>query len=164
MKETFIQPERAIKASRHWKSLARRQDGGALIEIALTLPIFLSVLLGIFKFGIAFSNQLTLTQAVGVGAQYLQQIRTNTSDPCADTFAKIKGAAPFLTPSKITVTVTMNGTTPSQAGNTCSGSQSSLVQGASVTVGATYPCDLTIYGVNFARSCQLQAQVTEYEY
>jgi TadE-like protein len=38
-------------------SLFRNEQGGALVEIALTLPIFLTVLLGIFKFGIAFSNQ-----------------------------------------------------------------------------------------------------------
>jgi hypothetical protein len=77
---------------------------------------------------------------------------------------KIKAAAPFLAPSNITVTVSMNGATPSQSGNTCSGSQANLVQGGPITVGASYPCDLVVYGINFATGCQLQAQVTEYEY
>ena len=77
---------------------------------------------------------------------------------------RIKNAAPNLTSSKISVTVTMNGTTPTQTGNTCSGAQTDLVQGGPVSVSATYPCSLSIYGVTFGSSCQLQAKVTEYEY
>ena len=144
--------------------LCSGSEGGALVEIAMTLPILLMVMLGIFRFGIALNNQLTLTQAVGTGAQFLQQIRTNTTDPCADTFAKIRSAAPYLTSSNISITVTMNGTTPSQSGNSCSGAQSNLAQGAPVQVAATYPCNLTIYGANLAPGCLLHAQVTEYEY
>ena len=144
--------------------LCAGEDGAALVEFALVLPIFLLVMLGIFKFGFAFSNQLTLTQAVGTGAQYLQQIRTNTTDPCRDTFTKIKGAAPYLDVTKLVVSVTMNGTTPSQSGNSCLGAQTNLVQGAPVSVATTYPCDLTIYGINFAPGCLLHAKVTEYEY
>jgi Flp pilus assembly protein TadG len=139
-------------------------QGLALIEIAMVMPIFLILMLGIFTFSITLNNQLTLTQAVGTGAQYLQQIRTNTTDPCADTFAKIKSAAYYLDSTKISITVTMNGTTPTQTGNSCSNTQSNLVQGAPVSVAATYPCNLTIYGVNYAPGCLLHAQVTEYEY
>ena len=39
--------------------------------------------------------------------------------------------------------------------------------GSSVTVAATYPCTLSIYsvaGFKLGSGCQLQAQVTEYEY
>ncbi len=139
-------------------------QGLALIEIAMVMPIFLILMLGIFTFSIAINNQMTLTQAVGTGAQYLQQIRSSTTDPCADTFAKIRSAAYYLDSTQITVTVTMNGTTPSQSGNSCSGAQTNLVQGASVSVSATYPCNLKVYGVDFSPSCLLHAQVTEYEY
>jgi Flp pilus assembly protein TadG len=148
-------------------SLSRGDQGGALIEIALTVPVLLGVLTGICTFGIAFSNQLTLTQAVGSGGQYLSQIRTTTTNPCADTFTAIKNAAPNLTSSKISVTVTMNGTTPSQSGNTCPGDQTDLVQGGPVSVSATYPCALNtmpMFGNTLLGSCQLQAKVTEYEY
>ena len=146
-------------------ALLRSDDQGlALIEIAMVMPIFLILMLGIFTFGVALNNQLILTQAVGAGAQYLQQIRSNTTNPCADAAAKVKGAATNLDTTQITITVTMNGTTPSQPGNSCSGHQSDLVQGAPVSVSATYPCNLTIYGVNYAPSCLLRASVTEYEY
>lgn len=140
------------------------EGGGALVEFALVLPVFMLVMTGVFSIGNAYSNQLTLTQAVGAGAQYLQQIRTSTTDPCNDTFAVIKNAAPNLNASNITVTITINGTAPTQTGNSCAGAQSSLGQQVPVTVAATYPCNVSVYGMNFSSSCQLSAQVTEYEY
>jgi Flp pilus assembly protein TadG len=144
--------------------LSHGDEGGALIEIALTVPVLLGLVTGICAFGIAFSNQLTLTQAVGSAGQYLAQIRTTSTNPCADTFRALKNAGPNLNPAKISMTVIMNGTTPTQTGNSCSGAQTNLVQGSSVTVQATYPCTLAIYGVSLASGCQLSAKVTEYEY
>ena len=67
---------------------SRGEEGGALVEIALTLPPMLAILTGLCAFGVAFSNQLTLTQAVSTGGQYLSQIRTSTTNPCADTFKR----------------------------------------------------------------------------
>lgn len=139
-------------------------EGNTIVEFAIVLPVLMLIVTGIFAFGIAISNQLTLTQALGTGAQYLQQIRTSTTDPCNDTFTAIKNAAPYLNSLSITVTVTMNGVTPAQTGNSCPGSQSNLTAGVPVTVVATYPCTLGVYSMNFASSCQLSAKVTEYEY
>ena len=148
--------------ARAW--LSRGDEGGALIEIALTVPALLGVLTGIITFGVAYSNQLTLTQAVGTGGQYLAQIRTSTTDPCKDVFTAIKNAAPSLTPANIAMTLTLNGTTPTMTNDSCSGSQTSLVQGTPVSVYATYPCALSIYNLKITGSCQLAAKVTEYEY
>jgi Flp pilus assembly protein TadG len=144
------------------RAAGRDESGAALVEIALTLPVLLAVMTGIFSFGFAFSHQLTLTQATGTGAQYLQQIRSTTLDPCKDTLAAISGAAPGLNAAGIGLTLTMNGT--SVSGSSCSGSQSNLLQGQPVRVAATYPCSLMIYGIKYDSSCQLGAQVTEYEY
>jgi len=144
--------------------LHRNEEGSALVEIALVTPVLMGIITAICSFSIGFNNQLTLTSAVGSGAQYLQLIRTTTTDPCADTLAAIEAAAPSLTASAITVTVTMNGVTPSQSGNTCAGAQSDLVQQTPITVSATYPCALAIYGTTFTNKCQLSAKVSEYEY
>jgi Flp pilus assembly protein TadG len=140
------------------------EEGGALIEVALTVPVLLGVLTGIITFGMAYSNQLTLTQATGAAGQYLSTIRTSTTDPCADTFKAFKNAAPALDSTQINMIVTMNGTTPTQTSESCSGKQTLLVQGTPVTVYATYPCNLGVYGVKFAAGCQISAKVTEYEY
>jgi len=142
--------------------LRNDERGNALVEIALTLPIFLGLLTAVLSFGVAFSNQLTLTHAVGSGAQRLQQIRTSTSDPCADTLTAITSAAPTLKPSNISLTLNLNGTTVS--GTSCSGYQSYIVLQQPVTVTASYPCSLSVYGVSMGSSCRLGAQVTEYAY
>ena len=145
-------------------SFRRGEEGGALVELAMTLPILLAILTGIVSFGIAFSNQLSLTQGVGTGAQYLQQIRTTTTDPCADTLNAITQSTPTLKKANITLTVNINGT--NYSGSSCSGGASTLSQAQNkpVTVTAFYPCNLSIYGVSLSSSCKLGAQVTEYEY
>ena len=140
----------------------RREEGSALVEIALILPALLALITAMCTFGVAFSNELTLTNAVGAGAQYLQLIRTSTSDPCADTLTAIEGAAPNLKASSISLSFSLNGTTVT--GNSCPGDQSYLVQGEPITVSATYPCALAIYGTKFTNACQLSAKVSEYEY
>ncbi len=142
--------------------LQSESEGNSLVEMALALPVFLAVVTGIFAFGIAFNNELTLSNAVGSGAQYLQQIRSTTTDPCADTLSAIEAAAPGLQGSNISLTFNFNGTAAS--GNSCAGDEADLVQGAPVTVTATYPCTLSIYGTRFTTACQVAAKVTEYEY
>jgi Flp pilus assembly protein TadG len=142
--------------------LGSGERGSALVEIALILPMLLVLITGLCAFGVAFNNELTLTSAVGAGGQYLQLIRTSTTDPCADTLNAIESAAPGLNGSKISLTFNLNGTPAS--GNSCAGDQSDLVQGAPVTITATYPCSLPIYGLNLGSGCQLSAKVTEYEY
>lgn len=146
-----------------------QEQGNALVEFTLTLPILMAVLMAIFEFGIAFNQQLQLTQAVGAGAQYLQTIRSTTTDPCADTLTVISNSAPGLVKANISLTLTMNGGSP-VTGNSCSGSQSQLAQGTPTIVYASYPCNITIFGINLGGlttrkfTCNLTAQVTEYEY
>lgn len=152
----------ALRWARPARALATGQEGGALVELAMALPIMLALLTAIVSFGMAFSNQLTLTQGLGTSAQFLQQIRTTTTDPCADTMNALSQAAPTLKKTNIILMITMNGTTVS--GSSCSGSQSNLIQGQPVTVAATYPCSLMVYGVTLSSTCRLGAQVTEYEY
>jgi Flp pilus assembly protein TadG len=144
--------------------LHRNEEGSALVEIALVIPVFMALVTGICSFAVGFNNQLTLTSAVGAGAQYLQLIRATTTDPCADTLTAIEAAAPSLKPGSISLTITMNGVPPTQSANSCKGAQSDLVAGEPVTVSATYPCALAIYGAKFTNACQLSAKVSEYEY
>jgi len=144
------------------------EDGQALVEFTfVAVFVLLPLFTAIFTFGIAYSHQLTLTNAVGTGGQNLQLIRQNTSDPCKDTFSAITGAAPGLIASNIKMTITMNGNTPitnTGSANTCPGDQSELAQGKPNTITAYYPCNIAIYGHSFGNNCQLSATVTEFEY
>jgi Flp pilus assembly protein TadG len=139
------------------------EEGGALVEMALILPVLAMLVLGVMSFGVMFMNYIDLTEATGAGAQYLQLIRTSTTDPCMDTYNAIKQAAPNLTPASLSLSFNLNGTKVS--GDTCSGYQSDLSAGEPVSLTVTYPCNLNIYGVNFAPTgCQLSASASEYEY
>jgi Flp pilus assembly protein TadG len=161
--------QRKAGAARWWERALLRngEEGSALVEIALVMPMLLAVVTSIFAFGVGFNNQLTLTSAVGSGAQQLQLIRTTTTDPCADTLTAIKNAAPSLTGNSISLSFNFNGTEVDNT-NSCAGDQTYLVSGQPVTVTAKYPCVLSImpmgYGTKFVSNCQLSAKVTEYEY
>ncbi len=49
---------------------SRREDGQAMVEFALILPVFLLILCGIIDFGWLFYNQLSLNNACREGARY----------------------------------------------------------------------------------------------
>jgi Flp pilus assembly protein TadG len=140
------------------------EEGSAVIELALILPVFLGILMGLLVFGLYFNTYLSLTQAVGSGAQYLQQIRQSTTNPCQDTYNALIQAAPNLNSSLIGFSLNLNGTPENST--SCSGAQTLLVSNSPATVTATYPCSLVIMGVNYATSgaCPLTVSVTEFEY
>ena len=143
--------------------LRRGDEGQALMETALALAIVvLPLITGIFSLGLAFEQQQALTQAVGLGGAYLSQADSTTTDPCAGVFAAITGSAPQLHAANISLNITMNGTP--EPGNSCSGTQTNLKAGTNVSVAATYPCKIGIYGMNLVPNCQLSATVTELSY
>jgi Flp pilus assembly protein TadG len=163
MNPTIEKVNQARKAAAQMVARWRReQNGSSLIEFALVMPPMLLLMTGIFSLSLVLYHQQELTQAVGAGAQYLQQIRTTTTDPCKDTFTAITSAAPTLTSGSITLTVTMGST--AVTAKTCSGDQTDLTQGGSITVTATYPCAITGYNYTFGSACTLSSKVTEYEY
>jgi Flp pilus assembly protein TadG len=151
------------------------EDGQALLEMWIVLPMLLILLTGVFTFGIAFINKMTLANAVGQAAVALQSSRANQTsdlDPCDIAFKTLSATANTLKPSQITMTITFNslgansGSPTSVTGSTCSGSWSTFqgTQTETNIVAATYPCNLAIYGRSFAAGCVLTAQVAEYQF
>ena len=51
------------------KAKLRNEKGASAVEFALVLPIFISVIFGIFQFGIAFNNWIAITHAAREGAR-----------------------------------------------------------------------------------------------
>ena len=47
----------------------KSQRGATIVEFALILPMLITILFGIFQFGIAFNNWIALTQAASEGAR-----------------------------------------------------------------------------------------------
>jgi Flp pilus assembly protein TadG len=144
---------------------ARNEEGQAMVEMALALPVLLLVLTGILTFGLAFNNYVLLTEATSIGARTLAISRGATTDPCATASSAVIAAAPLLTSANLSFTFVLNGTSYSGAscssGSSTTGAAANLVQGSNVIVTVTYPCSLAVYGANYAPHCSLQAQMTE---
>jgi Flp pilus assembly protein TadG len=117
----------------------RRDDGQAIVEFALVLPLLMGLLLGIVQFGIIFNNYETLTDASRVGARKAAVSRF-VGDNGASAIAAVKAAASNLdlsAPSAVTVT-SCPPATPNCTANDWS------TPGNIVTVTVTYPYQLKI--------------------
>jgi Flp pilus assembly protein TadG len=134
------------------------EEGGALVETAVTLPLIMMIMTGIFSFSIAIYQKLQLAEAVSNGGHYLAVDRGDT-DPCKTVANAIYSAAPGLSQSSMSLTFTING--GGSTGPTCASSASSMVSGGTAEIQASYPCTLSVYGMNFASNCSLQTQITE---
>jgi Flp pilus assembly protein TadG len=145
----------------------RSEEGGALVEMALVLPILMLILTGIFSFGIAMANYIQLTEAVDVGGRQLAISRGMTGDICATAVAAIENAAPSLNPALMSFTIVLNG--DNVGGTSCNTTAAAADMKAaplatppgSAQVTVTYPCNLAVYGRNLLPGCHLVAQTTE---
>ena len=59
--------------------LRSREEGGALVEMAVTLPIVMVIMTGVFSFSIALYQKLQLAEAVSVGGRQLAVARGQTT-------------------------------------------------------------------------------------
>lgn len=118
--------------------------GVAAVEFALISPVLLAMLLGMFSFGVAMKDYMVLTSAAGQGALTFALSR-GTVTPYTTTREAILAAAPTLTSASVSITVEIdNVVCASDAA--CSTAQ---VAGKSAAVTATYPCTLSVMGINY---------------
>jgi Flp pilus assembly protein TadG len=125
----------------HWKN----EEGQALVEFALVIPLFMMLLLGILQFGIIFNNYITLTDAARAGSRVAAVSRLDSCPTCVAKTA-VEDAVSGLDKSKLEVEVAagVGGWTP----------------GAQVTVTARYPYTIDILGKVVA-SGYLTSQIKE---
>jgi len=109
------------------------QNGQAIVEFALVLPILMAILLGIIQFGIVFNNYITLTDATRAGARKAAVSRF-LNDNGASAKQAVIDAATGLDQSKLNPTISV---TASPDWNS---------PGRVVTVTASYPYSLNILG------------------
>jgi len=153
--------------------LLRLNEGNAIVETALVLPILMMLMMAIYSIGTAYSNQLSLTNAVQQGAIAVS-MQYDGGDLCQTASNAIVAAAPTLNPATITYTLVVNNTSvyptvssgassygPTKGSFSCGGApQLSEGTGANITVMATYPCNLNLYGLSVASSCTLPPAVS----
>src|SRR5580700_6007189 len=73
----------------------RSEHGGALVEMALVMPVMLAMLTSIFSFSVVLYQKLQLGEAVSNAGRVMALERGDT-DPCATTASSIYAAAPAL--------------------------------------------------------------------
>jgi Flp pilus assembly protein TadG len=137
------------------------------------------LVLGIITFGITFYDQILLSNAASNAAQVVMAGSGVITDPCASVNNALAAAAPGLNNASIygsnplsysitaytstsnSVTVGPYAVSFSGSGQSCTGEAADLTQYQQVVVKATYGCNLTIFGHNFAPNCILTAQTSE---
>jgi Flp pilus assembly protein TadG len=153
--------------------LHKSDDGNTIVEMALMLPILMTVMLGIYVLGIMFNNYTTLTQGTGAAAEYLQSLQSEPvgTDVCGMVWTFLAGATPNtgalsnLDSTKLYLTVTLNGSTtgPTQGAiAACDTTSANMANGVKVTVATKYPCNFVIYGRDYSGgSCYLYASTSQ---
>ncbi|HWE48093.1 MAG TPA: TadE/TadG family type IV pilus assembly protein [Caulobacteraceae bacterium] len=140
------------------RSFTRDDSGATAVEFALIVPFLLMLCVGTFQFGITINNYLELTDGVRAGGRQFA-ISRSSATPYSTSVAQVKSSAANLTAANVTVTTKINGTACASDA-TCSTALNAAAGGTATTI-ATYPCNLTVMGVNFAPSCTLTSTTSD---
>jgi Flp pilus assembly protein TadG len=109
---------------------ARAEDGQAMLELALALPVLLIILTAILELGLTFVSYIEVTQASRAGARKAA-IASTQADGSAAATAAAKSSTSLVDDSKLSV----NTTSPSWG------------EDGEVKVQVTYPYSIDILGV-----------------
>jgi len=141
-----------------WSRAIKQESGAAAVEFAMLAPVLMSILFGIVTFGLVLNSWVELTNSTRASARQFA-ISRSSATPYTNATNAIGSSAPDLTGSDITMTFKVNGT----ACATDSACQTALstAAGGTASVTASYPCNLTVMGINYMPSCTLTAQTSE---
>jgi Flp pilus assembly protein TadG len=142
------------------RRIAHRERGQAVVELALVLPIFLLLLLGVVQFGSVFRDYIALTDATRVGARQASVARSIQPASSRETsiVTKTRNAAVNLDPNRVVVTVELRN--PLGVLQTPNSADTSWQQSGDVTVRATYPFKVNLFGMVFFTGT-LKSRTTE---
>jgi Flp pilus assembly protein TadG len=111
----------------------RDEDGQAITEFAIILPLLMVLLLGIIQFGIIFNNYITLTDATRAGAR-TAAVNRFLGDNGASAVTAVENSALGLDQSVLDPTISVTA------------SPDWKTTGNEVTVTASYPYSINILG------------------
>jgi Flp pilus assembly protein TadG len=135
---------RVLSRTRQLKGILRSDsEGGALVEMALVVPLMLMLITGMASFGIALNRYLILSHAADIGARYIAINEGNftngtSTNPCAMAATQIQAAAVGVPAAQISYSITL---TPTATGTsttyTSSNGASGFGSGTSCATGGT---------------------------
>jgi Flp pilus assembly protein TadG len=123
----------------------RKQHGQSVTEFALVLPILAFLLFAVIQFGVVFNNWVQLTDATRAGARKGAVSRHLPRPDVACTNA-VRASATNLKASDLTAT--------------CTTSPGNWQPGDDVTVTATYPYSISLFGI-ISKSGRLSSTTKE---
>jgi len=146
-----------LSSSGFLRKFSRSEEGGALVEFAVVLPMMMVLITGMFSFGVVLNNYMVLTTSIGNGSRALALSRGQTtpalaaSDPCAYAVQVAQSSGPALNPKGMSfniswTTINASGTSvTTKYTNSCPGL--SLNQGDTVQMSGSYAVNMLIFGV-----------------
>ena len=99
-----------------WRPAAQSDEGQALVEFGLVLPVLLLMIIGLIKGGILFNNYLQLTDAVRTGARQFAISRGQTT-ACGDAANRLIGSAGGLSGAGIVISMSESPEAPTDPPN-----------------------------------------------
>ena len=123
----------SLTGSHSRNGVASDERGSALIEMALSVPIMLMLLTGLFSFGMTLCQKLQLAEALSSGGRVLAADRGDI-DPCAVATSAIYAAAPSLKSSDVVLSYTIGGVSYGSNVKSCPGTGNSA--NSAMTAGA----------------------------
>ena len=146
------------------KRLARlrgEDDGVAMVEFALVLPLLLMLVTGIIQFGLVFNTYINLSDAVRIGARSISLGRGAASDPCVAAASKLAANDAVTLPNaKVSTGYPAFKDTNGNVGSEACGSPGAWKAGDSVTWKIEAPYTLQIFGLPLFTGT-LTAQATD---
>jgi Flp pilus assembly protein TadG len=138
-----------------WARL-RTDEGVAMVEFALVLPVLLALVTGILQFGLMFNQYISLTDAARAGAREIALSRGQSVNPCTTEETTLENNEPTL---HLTSANFSPAPTFSNPADTCNNAVN-WNQGDTVTFYIQTPYTFHVYGINLG-TVTLKAQVTD---
>ena len=132
--------------SRVHRFLSSDSEGGALVEMAVTLPLIMLIMTGIFSFSMALYQKLQLAEAVSSAGRYIATARGD-NDPCANTVTALYSASPGLAHDSTHMIITLTDNGAALASSCPLSAGSALTKGDLVAVKVNYPITLNVANI-----------------
>ena len=174
----------ALALGRHWATPIERKgatsqpngqaprrllfshEGQSLVEFGLMAPVMVGLLTALLSLGLCMGNYIALNNAEAEALKIISASSTNsnvTADPCKAVSDAVLGDTGSLISSDIQLTLAFNSSNvlnPAAPGPlfTCAKYPvpASTNPPTLATITLAYPCNIAVYGFNFARSCLLK--------
>lgn len=91
----------------------KHEAGQAMVEFALILPVFITILFGILEFGVYFTHSLSVTSAAREGARE-GIVCASDVDFSSRVKTKVQNSAPELDASNLNISVSKTGSSSNQ--------------------------------------------------